>query len=201
MHSFIQDNLQDNLLMEQNNNDVCIICLDNLNSKKQKQLDCNHSFHDSCISEWLNKSHDSNCPICRYKTNDVETLDTITSINFKKQQYFVGTIAVINFIIWIFASIYHWQYIITVFTHLLGLFGTVYINVCYLQIYLIIWVLQVLFLCYQLLLFYETTNFHKNFFWVIIINLMVSLYMVHDILKLIKKIRYYRETVHLNMNV
>ena len=202
MNSFIQDNLQEHLIMEQTNTEICIICIEPLdNTQKQNKLPCNHSFHDSCISKWLNNSPESNCPICRYKIHQVDTLNTITRINFQKQQCFVGTIAVINVAVWIFASFSHWQYVITVFTHILGLFGTISLNICYLHIYLVIWVYQVLFLCYQLLLLYHTTNFQTILFWVIMINLMVSLYMVLDLLKLIKKIRSYRETIHENINI
>lgn len=41
----------------------CGICLDNINFRKLKKLDCDHYFHKSCIDRWyLNKP---TCPLCR----------------------------------------------------------------------------------------------------------------------------------------
>lgn len=42
----------------------CVICMDTCNNNEMKQLPiCNHSFHKSCINQWLNIKQ--NCPICR----------------------------------------------------------------------------------------------------------------------------------------
>ncbi len=40
----------------------CIICTENIN--KAKQLNCGHFFHLICISQWLEKGHNT-CPVCR----------------------------------------------------------------------------------------------------------------------------------------
>ena len=40
----------------------CIICTENIN--KAKQLSCGHFFHLICISQWLEKGHNT-CPVCR----------------------------------------------------------------------------------------------------------------------------------------
>ena len=40
----------------------CIICTENI--RKAKQLSCGHFFHLICISQWLEKGHNT-CPICR----------------------------------------------------------------------------------------------------------------------------------------
>lgn len=47
----------------------CIICFDQLNDSSVDGVkclnDCDHSFHYSCLKNWLNYSH--NCPVCRTK--------------------------------------------------------------------------------------------------------------------------------------
>jgi len=40
----------------------CIICTEGIN--KAKQLTCGHFFHLICISQWLEKGHNT-CPVCR----------------------------------------------------------------------------------------------------------------------------------------
>ena len=47
-----------------NENDICSICLENF-VKKDKiiTLDCEHYYHDDCITNWLKK--DQSCPLCR----------------------------------------------------------------------------------------------------------------------------------------
>ena len=54
----------------------CPVCLIDLNDDTIKTLECNHAFHEKCISIWL----DSNptCPICR-KINVIN----IPTINYK----------------------------------------------------------------------------------------------------------------------
>lgn len=49
---------------------ICPICTDPIQkSEKVKILyPCGHFFHQNCIEEWINKSH--NCPICRIKTTN-----------------------------------------------------------------------------------------------------------------------------------
>ena len=45
-------------------NDICSICLEKF-VKKDKiiTLDCEHYYHDECITNWLKK--DETCPLCR----------------------------------------------------------------------------------------------------------------------------------------
>ena len=45
-----------------NEDEECIICTENIS--KAKQLTCGHFFHLICISQWLEKGHNT-CPVCR----------------------------------------------------------------------------------------------------------------------------------------
>lgn len=42
------------------NQDVCPICLGNLNENNTIKTTCNHIFHKSCLETW-----NHNCPLCR----------------------------------------------------------------------------------------------------------------------------------------
>ena len=43
---------------------TCSICLDNITSRKDtRMLICAHTFHNTCVSEWLERSNV--CPLCR----------------------------------------------------------------------------------------------------------------------------------------
>mmetsp|Transcript_28354 Transcript_28354/g.47062 ORF Transcript_28354/g.47062 Transcript_28354/m.47062 type:complete len:319 (+) Transcript_28354:122-1078(+) len=42
----------------------CVICFAALAEQTEQTLPCNHTFHQSCIREWLEK--DGRCPVCRH---------------------------------------------------------------------------------------------------------------------------------------
>ena len=47
----------------------CVICLECVNEGDDVcALQCNHIYHERCIREWLLKSSNMNCPICRSQT-------------------------------------------------------------------------------------------------------------------------------------
>ncbi|KAH0681685.1 hypothetical protein KY285_021937 [Solanum tuberosum] len=51
---------------ERNNNDVCLVCLDEIGEETQVlRLPCSHMFHGDCITKWLENSH--YCPLCRFE--------------------------------------------------------------------------------------------------------------------------------------
>lgn len=79
--------------------ETCVICLDSLNIKTSyndtnpssgsistRLLDCDHCFHESCITIW--KSKESTCPLCRTciipdinaKTSDIPFLQDLVRI-------------------------------------------------------------------------------------------------------------------------
>lgn len=41
---------------------ICSICLDPI--LHEKQLDCKHSFHEKCITDWISSGKNT-CPVCR----------------------------------------------------------------------------------------------------------------------------------------
>jgi len=51
-------------MVQYNDNDICSVCLEDLNSNIQKtNLVCGHTFHVNCIINCLRKSNE--CPYCR----------------------------------------------------------------------------------------------------------------------------------------
>lgn len=55
----------------ENQDNECVICLEDMNEITSRTLTCGHIFHSDCIDSWNHIQ--VNCPICR----------TITSITFK----------------------------------------------------------------------------------------------------------------------
>ena len=50
--------------------ELCVICQEDINNKPKHTLTCNHSFHTQCILAWFASPRDhfaeaGNCPICR----------------------------------------------------------------------------------------------------------------------------------------
>ncbi|GAB1598828.1 hypothetical protein Ahia01_000160000 [Argonauta hians] len=46
-----------------NSDNQCVLCMEDLKLKPQKQLDCGHNFHDECIMAWVHR-HERSCPTC-----------------------------------------------------------------------------------------------------------------------------------------
>ncbi|KAL0227479.1 hypothetical protein RCL1_003623 [Eukaryota sp. TZLM3-RCL] len=61
----------------QDDNTYCAFCLDteNIVGAKWVQLKCRHTFHSSCLTQWVNFSHDS-CPLCCKKFSISEVFKT-----------------------------------------------------------------------------------------------------------------------------
>ena len=50
--------------MPQNeDNEMCAICLSTINGKESYKLECGHVFHTNCIVKWFRNSN-GNCPCC-----------------------------------------------------------------------------------------------------------------------------------------
>lgn len=69
------DVISNKLFMESLDHDVvsintnCCICLEEIDNSQDITLNCGHSFHKSCLKEWLKtqqkNNNDTNCPLCR----------------------------------------------------------------------------------------------------------------------------------------
>ena len=47
------------------NENICSICLDEINSKENYELRCGHTFHTSCIIRWFREPYvKGKCPLC-----------------------------------------------------------------------------------------------------------------------------------------
>ena len=53
-------------MSKENDKENCSICIDELASEIDfKTLECNHSFHKSCIEDWISRACDYyTCPLC-----------------------------------------------------------------------------------------------------------------------------------------
>lgn len=64
------DNIQDINIVVEDDENVCVICLESLDDKQSIHFHCGHIFHLHCILEWIynlfEKNADISCPICRY---------------------------------------------------------------------------------------------------------------------------------------
>jgi hypothetical protein len=61
--------LYNNITEISNNDDICAICLDNINTLSVHTLsECNHKFHSTCLIESLRVN--TGCPLCRGQSNN-----------------------------------------------------------------------------------------------------------------------------------
>ena len=53
------------------NSDICTICLDDLKSNNVVITECNHIFHKDCLLRWINinleKRQNADCPNCKFQ--------------------------------------------------------------------------------------------------------------------------------------
>ena len=66
----------------ENNNNICVICHENIENEKYT-LECGHSYHCKCIMTWFRNKHD-NCPLCNDK-NFIKINPSFTRVNTIKQ--------------------------------------------------------------------------------------------------------------------
>lgn len=50
-------------------NENCPICFDEIDNAEKGVTKCMHTFHDTCILKWMEKS--SKCPLCNFELNPV----------------------------------------------------------------------------------------------------------------------------------
>ena len=62
----VQNSLKNSIIiiMPQNEgNQMCAVCLSNINENESYKLECGHIFHTGCIVKWFRNSN-GNCPCC-----------------------------------------------------------------------------------------------------------------------------------------
>ena len=62
----VQNSLKNSIIIIMAQNDsqeICAICLSDINGKDKYTLECNHTFHTDCIVKWF-RSSNGNCPCC-----------------------------------------------------------------------------------------------------------------------------------------
>lgn len=66
----ICDTESDEYISEDNDENLCVICLEDLDKGEPIHFHCGHIFHIHCILDWIvslfQKNADISCPICRY---------------------------------------------------------------------------------------------------------------------------------------
>ena len=60
--------------------DSCCICLNQLKSEKATKetivrTECDHLFHENCMTSWMKMGNSSTCPLCRYRLVVLPTID------------------------------------------------------------------------------------------------------------------------------
>ena len=50
--------------------DICLICHENYENKKEYTLECNHKYHTDCIMKWFRMGN-KNCPLCNDQGNNI----------------------------------------------------------------------------------------------------------------------------------
>lgn len=76
-------------IINENNNETCAICYENLNIKSCYTInECKHIFHSNCLLDWFRNSNKSSCPYCRniieMKNNQKNSLLFNLKIKFSK---------------------------------------------------------------------------------------------------------------------
>ncbi len=122
----------------------CVICLEKLipngtGDDVTNTLECNHTYHDKCIQEWIKNSKAANkdsiwfCPLCRAEQNvrinshesEIENVDianTLMMIKFKNDRGFIMFVTMTHIIFGFFSFIFITSHI-AVFQLLFSLYG------------------------------------------------------------------------------
>ena len=75
----------------------CLICFEDLDSKDKAVLSCNHVIHYSCLQQWIKKRKNISqiCPICN---NDGEIINIIDAKPlFKEKETEINCIVATNY--------------------------------------------------------------------------------------------------------
>ena len=193
----------------------CLICFESIDVDKELFLDCNHRFHESCISEWYQVSTQKDCPICRKvitsininenninENNINENNNHLIELFFNWQRKWLLLIIPSDIILSIFSSIYSIN-IISSFTCIIldfiSYIGTYTYDVNTLYGYLFIWFCKhiafVIYYTYQLHIKNEFIIYNKfviNHLPLFCTSEFISLYISIMVSILIFKLNRYR---------
>lgn len=60
---------------EKSDEDLCVICLCEINHGDKGMLDCVHKFCFGCIRNWRGRKEVQHCPICKHPFSNILQLD------------------------------------------------------------------------------------------------------------------------------
>jgi hypothetical protein len=85
--------ISNNLFQETNRSDdstgdddnLCVICLESNEKRRNITLQCDHTYHARCIIKWLlqqdSNNHQTSCPFCKQSCDNDELIKDIISTN------------------------------------------------------------------------------------------------------------------------
>ena len=72
---------------------ICIICLEQISLEKRHYLHCGHCFHCCCINKWLNMDKNK-CPICK---QNIECNKTFSDYSINEEEESIVNDDFVNF--------------------------------------------------------------------------------------------------------
>lgn len=158
----------------------CLICFESIDVDTELILDCNHKFHEKCITEWYQISTQKDCPICRkvitsininednvIDNNNIDNNNNFNELVFNWERKWLLLIIPSDIILSIVSSIYSINIISNITSIILDFIsyiGTYKYDVNTLYGYLVIWFCKhiaafVIYYTYQL---HVKNNFNIN---------------------------------------
>lgn len=188
----------------------CLICFESIDVDTELILDCEHKFHENCITEWYQISTQKDCPICRkvitsININEDNVNDNNNNLNelvFNWQRKWLLLIIPSDMILSIVSSIYSINIISSITSIILDFIsyiGTYKYDVNTLYGYLLIWFCKhiafVIYYTYQLYVkndFIINNNLVINHLPLFLTSEFIGLYIFIMVNILIFKLNTYR---------
>lgn len=73
-----------------NNNNMCVICLDVISHNNKHFLHCGHQFHCRCIKQWLTRN--KCCPVCKSPSKGCCSVNDDDNAHLSSSNYFIDVI-------------------------------------------------------------------------------------------------------------